>query len=49
VCFVPRREVIFLKMTVEDAAKIVISGGMVTPDQQVARLRKIAESAKPAD
>lgn len=47
VCYVPRREVTFLQMTVEDAAKIVISAGMVTPDQQIARLRKLAEKAKP--
>lgn len=31
VCFLPRREVTFIDMTVEDAAKIVISGGMVMP------------------
>ncbi len=47
ICFVPRRDVTLLKMTVEDAAKIVISAGMVTPDQQIVRLRKLAENAKP--
>ncbi len=31
--FVPRRDVIVLEMTVEDAAKVIISGGMVTPPQ----------------
>lgn len=31
VCFVPRANVTFLNMTMEDAAKIIISGGMVTP------------------
>ncbi len=31
ICFVPKAEVIFLNMSVEDAAKIVISGGMVAP------------------
>jgi uncharacterized membrane protein len=41
VCFVPRKDVTFLNMTVEDAAKIVISAGMVTPDPQ----RKLAEMA----
>ena len=46
VCYVPRRDVTLLKMSVEDAAKIVISAGMVTPDQQIARLRKLAEKAK---
>lgn len=32
VCFLPRKDVIFLNMNVEDAAKIIISGGMVMPD-----------------
>jgi uncharacterized membrane protein len=32
ICFLPRREVMFLKMSVEDAAKIIISGGMVMPN-----------------
>lgn len=31
VCFVPRENVTFLNMSMEDAAKIIISGGMVTP------------------
>ena len=44
-CFMPRRDVVFLKMTVEDAAKIIISAGMVVPDYQ-ARLRHLAEHAK---
>ena len=41
VCFVPRNDVTFLNMSVEDAAKIVISAGMVMPDQQ----KKLAEMA----
>jgi uncharacterized membrane protein len=41
VCFVPRKAVTFLNMSVEDAAKIVISAGMVTPDAQ----KKLAEMA----
>ncbi|MGH6816968.1 MAG: DUF502 domain-containing protein [Hyphomicrobiaceae bacterium] len=45
VCFVPRRNVIFLKMSFEDAAKIVISGGMVMPEAQE-RLRALAEAAQ---
>jgi len=32
ICFVPRRDVKFLEMSIEDAAKVVISAGMVTPD-----------------
>jgi uncharacterized membrane protein len=44
VCFVPRRDVTFLKMSVEDAAKIIMSAGMVVPDYE-ARLRQLAERA----
>ncbi len=36
ICFVPRRDVTFLKMCVEDAAKIIISAGMVVPDYEAA-------------
>lgn len=32
VCFLPRKDVTFLNMNVEDAAKIIISGGMVMPE-----------------
>jgi uncharacterized membrane protein len=46
ICFVPRRDVTLLQMSVEDAAKVVISGGMVSPDHQ-ARLRQLAEKAAP--
>jgi uncharacterized membrane protein len=46
ICFVPRRDVTLLKMSVEDAAKVVISAGMVMPDQQQARLRKLADAAR---
>lgn len=41
ICFVPREDVTFLKMSVEDAAKIVLSAGMVTPDYE-ARLKELA-------
>ena len=34
VCFVPRREVIFLPISMEDAAKTVVSAGMFMPEQQ---------------
>ena len=34
VCFVPRRIVLPVKMSVEDAAKIIISAGMVNPETQ---------------
>lgn len=44
ICFVPRRDVTFLKMSVEDAAKVIMSAGIVTPDYE-ARLRQLAERA----
>ena len=43
ICFVPRREVTMLNMTIEDAAKIILSAGMVTPDYE-ARLKALAEA-----
>jgi uncharacterized membrane protein len=45
VCFVPRKDVMPLKMTVEDAAKIIISAGMVNPETQ-ARLQDMATRAR---
>ncbi|MFN3625327.1 MAG: DUF502 domain-containing protein [Hyphomicrobium sp.] len=45
VCFLPRREVVFLDMTIEDAAKVIISAGMVTPESQ-AKLRELAEQSR---
>lgn len=45
--FVPRKKVTQLDMTVEDAAKIILSAGMVTPDTQ-AKLKQLAEAAKAA-
>lgn len=45
ICFVPRRDVTLLQMSVEDAAKVVISAGMVMPEPQ-ARLRKRIETVK---
>ena len=41
VCFVPRAQVLPVKMTVEDAAKIIISAGMVNPETQ-ANLKELA-------
>ena len=43
--FVPRAKVTQVDMTVEDAAKIILSAGMVTPDTQ-ARLKALAEVAR---
>jgi uncharacterized membrane protein len=45
VCFVPRQQVMLIKMSVEDAAKIIISAGMVNPETQ-ARLKEIAAKAR---
>jgi uncharacterized membrane protein len=45
VSIVPRKDVIYLRMSVEDAAKIVISAGMVMPDYQE-KFRELAEAAK---
>ena len=44
ICFVPRKDVHLLEMSIEDAAKIIISGGMVMPETE-ARLREMAEEA----
>lgn len=41
VCFIPRSEVVLLDMTMEDAAKVIISGGMVMPQTQD-RLKSLA-------
>jgi uncharacterized membrane protein len=49
IVFVPASEVIPLDLAVEDAAKLVVSAGLVGPDQQQEELRKLAKSraAKP--
>jgi uncharacterized membrane protein len=45
VCFLPRRNVVMLDMTFEDAAKVIISAGMVTPESQT-KLKELAEQAR---
>jgi uncharacterized membrane protein len=45
VCFVPRHQVMLIKMSVEDAAKIIISAGMVNPETQ-ARLKEIVAKTR---
>jgi uncharacterized membrane protein len=45
VCFVPRKSVVPIHMSVEDAAKIIISAGMVNPETQ-ARLKDLADKAR---
>jgi uncharacterized membrane protein len=49
VCFVPRDSVIPLDMSVEDAAKIVISAGMVTPPDPQKQLEGLAQAAQMAE
>ena len=43
--FVPRAKVTLVDISVEDAAKIILSAGMVNPDSQ-AKLKQLAEAAK---
>jgi uncharacterized membrane protein len=45
VCFVPRNSVVPVRMSVEDAAKIIISAGMVNPETQ-ARLKDMAAKVR---
>jgi uncharacterized membrane protein len=45
VCFVPRERVVPIRMSVENAAKIIISAGMVNPETQ-AKLRGLAAAAR---
>jgi uncharacterized membrane protein/Tfp pilus assembly protein PilF len=45
VVFVPRRNVLPIDLTVEDAAKIIISAGMVNPGAQK-KLKSLADAAK---
>lgn len=47
ICFVPRKDVIILDMSAEDAAKIILSAGMVVPDYQK-KLEELAASAAAA-
>ena len=49
IVFMPASEVIPLDLAVEDAAKLVVSAGLVGPDQQQEELRKLAraKSQKP--
>ncbi len=49
IVFVPASEVIPLDLPVEDAAKLIVSAGLVGPDQQQEQLRKLAKgkNAKP--
>jgi uncharacterized membrane protein len=44
--FVPRRDVIELSMNVEDAAKLVMSAGVIQSDETQRRLQAMAEAAR---
>jgi uncharacterized membrane protein len=46
VCFVPRKSILPVKMSIEDAAKIIISAGMVNPETQK-RLKELADKRRP--
>jgi uncharacterized membrane protein len=48
VCFVPRKDVTLLDMTMEDAAKVVISGGMVMPETREKLMQIAAQKATAA-
>lgn len=44
--YLPRRDVIELPMNVDDAAKLVMSAGVIQPDENQARLQAMAEAAR---
>jgi uncharacterized membrane protein len=49
ICFVPRSNVVFLSMTVEEAAKIILSGGIVMPGMpgMDEKMRRIGAGSMP--
>ncbi|HEV2559355.1 MAG TPA: DUF502 domain-containing protein [Microvirga sp.] len=47
--YLPRRDVIELTMSVDDAAKLVMSAGVIQPDETQRRLQTLAEAAKAAE
>lgn len=44
--YLPRRNVLELTMSVDDAAKLVMSAGVIQPDDTQRRLQKLAEAAR---
>jgi uncharacterized membrane protein len=46
--FVPKKDVMLLDMSVEDGAKLIISAGLVTPDEYQEKLGNLAETARAA-
>lgn len=47
--FVPKKDITILDMSVEEAAKLVISAGLVVPDVQQEQLQALAAEAKQAE
>jgi uncharacterized membrane protein len=46
--YLPRKDVIELNMSVDDAAKLVMSAGVIQPDETQRRLHALAEAARSA-
>ncbi len=46
--YLPRRDVIELSMSVDDAAKLVMSAGVIQPDETQRRMQMMAEAARAA-
>jgi uncharacterized membrane protein len=44
--YLPRRDIIELSISVDDAAKLVMSAGVIQPDETQRRLQAIAEAAR---
>ena len=47
--FVPKKEVHYLDMTVEEGVKLVVSGGIITPPDRAEKAKQAAEKKKKAD
>lgn len=47
--YLPRQEVIELAMSVDDAAKLVMSAGVIQPDETQRRLQALAEAARDSE
>ena len=47
-CFVPRKDVVPLRMSVEDAAKIILSGGMAGPETRTPQAPRIETASDPS-
>lgn len=38
--FIPKKDLIYIKMSVEDAIKMIVSGGIITPDYEPSKIDK---------